>query len=106
VKTVEPPQGEGRRRSLHHRAEPPSPVCRFLAEQSVKDPHARVERKKLYEAYVNWLKEPGATAVLSRDQFYMQIRSMGFVERPWKGDVTSSVSGSRVRARRKGDGRG
>jgi len=55
---------------------------------------------------VNWLKEPGATAVLSRDQFYMQIRSMGFVERPWKGDVTSSVSGSRVRARRKGDGRG
>jgi energy-coupling factor transporter ATP-binding protein EcfA2 len=63
-----------------------SPVYRFIAERCVRDPHARVERKKLYEAYVNWLKEQGVTAVPPRDQLYMQIRSMGFVERKWKGE--------------------
>jgi energy-coupling factor transporter ATP-binding protein EcfA2 len=63
-----------------------SPVYRFLAERCVKDPQARVERKVLYEAYVDWLKEQGVTAVPPRDQFYMQIRSMGFVERKWKGE--------------------
>jgi energy-coupling factor transporter ATP-binding protein EcfA2 len=63
-----------------------SPVYRFIAERCAKDPQARVERKELYAAYVEWLKEQGVTAVLSRDQFYMQIRSMGFVDRPWKGE--------------------
>jgi energy-coupling factor transporter ATP-binding protein EcfA2 len=63
-----------------------SPVYRFLAERCARDPHARVKRKELYEAYVDWLKEQGVTAVPPRDQFYMQIRSMGFVDRPWKGE--------------------
>jgi len=63
-----------------------SPVYRFLAERCVRDPHARVKRKELYEAYVDWLKEQGVTAVPPRDQFYMQIRSMGFVERKWDGE--------------------
>jgi energy-coupling factor transporter ATP-binding protein EcfA2 len=90
-------QGEGResgwelrRRSaeelLELLLEAQSPVYRFLVERCVKDPQARVERKELYAAYVEWLKEQGVTAVPPRDQFYMQIRSMGFVERKWKGE--------------------
>ena len=63
-----------------------SPVYRFIAERCVRDPHARVKRRELYEAFVEWLKEQGVTVVPSRDQFYMQIRSMGFVDRPWKGE--------------------
>ena len=63
-----------------------SPVYRFIAERCAKDPQARVERKELYAAYVEWLKEQGVTAVPPRDQFYMQIRSMGFLERKWKGE--------------------
>jgi energy-coupling factor transporter ATP-binding protein EcfA2 len=63
-----------------------SPIYRFLAERCARDPQARVERKRLYEAFVDWLKERGVTAVPTRDQFYMQIRSMGFLERKWKGE--------------------
>jgi energy-coupling factor transporter ATP-binding protein EcfA2 len=63
-----------------------SPIYRFLAERCARDPQARVERKRLYEAFVDWLKERGVTAVPTRDQFYMQIRSIGFLERKWKGE--------------------
>jgi energy-coupling factor transporter ATP-binding protein EcfA2 len=62
-----------------------NPVTRFIAERCVTDPQARVERKKLYEAFVEWLKEKGVTAVPTRDQFYLQVRSMHYVDRPWKG---------------------
>jgi phage/plasmid-associated DNA primase len=90
-------QGEGResgwelrRRSVEEvmelLLEAQSPVYRFVVERCVRDPQAKVKRKVLYEAYVEWLKEQGITAVPSYATFYMQVRALGYVDRKWGGE--------------------
>jgi len=63
-----------------------SPVYQFVAEACVRDPQAKIERGKLYDAYVEWCASKGITRLLPRADFYAAIRSMGFVERKWKGE--------------------
>jgi energy-coupling factor transporter ATP-binding protein EcfA2 len=90
-------QGEGResgwklrRRSVEEvmelLLEAQSPVYRFVMERCARDPQAKVKRKVLYEAYVEWLKEQGITAVPSYATFYMQVRALGYVDRKWGGE--------------------
>ena len=90
-------QGEGResgwklrRRSVEEvmelLLEAQSPLYRFVMERCARDPQAKVKRKVLYEAYVEWLKEQGITAVPSYATFYMQVRALGYVDRKWGGE--------------------
>jgi len=62
-----------------------SPVYQFVAECCIRDPQAKIERGKLYDAYVEWCASKGITRLLPRADFYAAIRSMGFREKMWKG---------------------
>jgi hypothetical protein len=62
-----------------------NPAYQFVAERCAVNPQARVERKKLYEAYSRWCAERGVTEKMTEHDLYRALRDMGFSDREVSG---------------------